>query len=503
MAALPAATTAVVVLAALLSTSAKAALPSSSPLFTPAVGGANASVGGYVLINGPTGLAKMAALASSSSPLPISRLYVSFLNPTMSYVPGSKTLNNTGLNLTGGVPGPDGDYGFKALAASIAAISKGGVEVGLSLGGWDFSCFPFLYARYSVAGYGPNTPNYWRITENCGGDINNASPSNEYCYVCEPQNANESLGDFAIFPEPSWSASWNAATKYVESSGGDPSNPPAWNPTMIPGKPWTDPLSGITAVVPGLPSFAVNKRNPYEDIVFLAKDLVNIAFVDIDYEEDGFTDWARVGPAGGPWQNPQSSYKLAAIFRNVQTSIDAYAPHLFMTTAASAAGAWSGNWWGGNMKGVYLQIAQWYPSVASRVQWNVMTYDLSDNEQYYECPEPGVCTLDQQVAFYMNTYAQLSGITSGVGYEVGTPAYPDPEHDPGHDLPLTPTELNLILQNTQKSFNHAFFWEIFKQPPAGSGELTPTQLAQALCSAVLGASTPRCKGTLPLPPAAA
>lgn len=41
---------------------------------------------------------------------------------------------------------------------------------------------------------------------------------------------------------------------------------------------------------------------------------------------------------------------------------------------------------------------------ARRTGINVMTYDLSDDEEYSECPEPGVCTLDQQVQFYMNTY---------------------------------------------------------------------------------------------------
>jgi hypothetical protein len=43
--------------------------------------------------------------------------------------------------------------------------------------------------------------------------------------------------------------------------------------------------------------------------------------------------------------------------------------------------------------------------IASTGGINVMTYDLSDDEQYSECPEPGVCTLDQQVAFYMSTFA--------------------------------------------------------------------------------------------------
>lgn len=85
-----------------------------------------------------------------------------------------------------------------------------------------------------------------------------------------------------------------------------------------------------------------------------------------------------------------------------------------------------------------------------------MTYDLSDDEEYSECPEPGVCTLDQQVQFYMNTYGACgsscaapfcpsnlripvllantatASIAAAVGYETGTPAYPDPIENPSH-----------------------------------------------------------------------
>jgi hypothetical protein len=465
-----------------------------SPL-APSSAASNSSVGGYALINGPTGLAKMALLATDPL-LPISRLYVGFLNPTMSYVKGSHTLNNTGLNLTAGLPGPAKDFGFAALATSIAAIRKAGVEVFLSLGGWDFSCFPMLYTRYSVGGYGPTAPNYFKIVENCGGSVDNASPANEFCYTCEPVYANESLGEFSIFPEPTGSSSWAAAVAYV-TAGADPSAPPAWNPDMVPGLPWTDPLTGNETTVPGLPTYHVLKRDPYADFVQLALDL-GVDGVDVDYEEMWMADYTKTGPDGGPWQNFQAVYKLAAIYKDVQLSIDAIAPHLAMSTAASAAGAWSGNWWGGNLKGVSLQIGRLYPDLATRILSNVMTYDLSDNEASYECPDPSDCSLDKQVAFYMNQFAtNLPSVTSGVGYEVGTPAYPDPEHDPSHALPLTPSALSLILANTQPSFNHAFFWEIFKQPPSGSGEVTPTQLAQALCTAVLGAGTPRCAGKLP------
>lgn len=46
--------------------------------------------------------------------------------------------------------------------------------------------------------------------------------------------------------------------------------------------------------------------------------------------------------------------------------------------------------------------------------------------EFYECPEPNLCPLNQQVNFYMDTYLQAN-INAGVGYETGTPAYPDPE----------------------------------------------------------------------------
>ena len=84
-------------------------------------------IGGYVLINGPDGLAKMALLAGSASTLPITRLFVSFVTPTMVYVPGSATLATTGLNLS-----QSGDEGFAPLRASITALVKGGVDVFLS-----------------------------------------------------------------------------------------------------------------------------------------------------------------------------------------------------------------------------------------------------------------------------------------------------------------------------------------------------------------------------------
>ena len=148
--------------------------------------------------------------------------------------------------------------------------------------------------------------------------------------------------------------------------------------------------------------------------------------------------------------------------------------------------------------------AQWYPDlidfVASTGGINVMTYDLSSDESHYECPLPGVCSLHEQTAFYMGTYANAS-IAANVGYETGTPAYPDPVENPTHQLPLTLDELALITGGPQKTSPGGFFWEIFKQP-AKAGEATPTQVAQAICNVVLPGNA-RCKGTLPvLPPSA-
>merc|ERR1711957_1044566 len=63
--------------------------------------------------------------------------------------------------------------------------------------------------------------------------------------------------------------------------------------------------------------------------------------------------------------------------------------------------------------------------VMGRVEMNVMTYDLSSNNDFHECPTDSVCALEKQVEFYMKTYRD-QGFSSNVGYEVGQPAYPDP-----------------------------------------------------------------------------
>ena len=125
------------------------------------------------------------------------------------------------------------------------------------------------------------------------------------------------------------------------------------------------------------------KRDPYADAVQLAKEL-GCTGIDLDYEEMWHADLHKTGPAGGPWGLDQTVYKFAAILKDFQLNIAALAPGMMLSTAAGAAGGWSGDWWGGNLKGLVLKAAQWYPDlvafVASTGGVNVMTYDLSDDE---------------------------------------------------------------------------------------------------------------------------
>jgi len=386
-----------------------------------------------------------------------------------------------------------GDYGFAALQNYTKQLIAGGVEVFLSMGGWNYNCYPYLYARYSVGGYGTSTPNYWKIDQYGGGNINNCVESNQYCYVCEPPSEGTSLNDFVIFPEVNGSATWQQAATFVASKGSV-----TWNYDMIPGQKWTDSKTGISTTVPGSNAYLTGNRDPYADFVTLAKEL-GASGVDIDYEEMWHADYFKTGPSGGPWQNTQTVYKYAAICQDVILNIQKTAPTLKLSTAAGAAGAWSGNWWGGNLKGIWLQVKQLYPSIMSFMSTganaggiNVMTYDLSDNEQYYECPTTDCCTLECQVQFYMSTYDQAS-IPSNVGYEVGTPAYPDPTHDASHQLPLSTSELATITSTIQPKYLGGFFWELFKSP---DGQASPTQVAQAICKVLLPGNS-RCNGVIP------
>jgi hypothetical protein len=141
------------------------------------------------------------------------------------------------------------DYGFAKLAQAVSQLTAGGVQTFISMGGWNLNCFPALYMRYSVGGYGTNTPNYWKIQKFGGGTLSGCTAANQWCYVCEPPSENTTLKDFGVFPEPA-SKSWADATAYV-SAGAPAGTVPQWNPTMIPGSQWTDTATGEQLTVPG------------------------------------------------------------------------------------------------------------------------------------------------------------------------------------------------------------------------------------------------------------
>lgn len=456
-------------------------------------------VGGYILMsaarNGkPAGLKELSALADNAKTLPVNRVIIGFFDPTMVYIEGSNTLNATGLNAS-----TSADFGFSEVKKSIQKLQAGGVEVFLSLGGWNYNCFPYLYMRYSVGGYGTNTPNYWKIDQYGGGNMSNCNELNQYCWVCEPPSEGTDLSDFSIFPTVPGSDAWTQATKFVES-GAKGNETPAWHYDMVPGRPWTDTKTGIKVVVPGKYDFVRLQRDPYQDFVYLAKDL-GVDGVDLDYEEFWHADYFKFG--NGPWWLPQTVYKYAAISKTFMIHINNIKPDLKLSTAASAVGAWSSSWWGGNLKTVMYYLNEWYPSIvqymtsgANAGGINVMTYDLSDNPQFHECPEPTICSLSDQVKFYMQQYKKHN-IPANVGYEIGTPAYPSPKHDPSHQLPLTTEELQKIISGAQTNSTGGFFWELFK--PYGDGQASPTDTAQAICSALLG-DDPRCSGSVPPAP---
>jgi len=367
------------------------------------------------------------------------------------------------------------------------------------MGGWNYNCFPYMYARYSVGGYGTDTPNYYKIQQFGGGDINKCVEANQFCYVCEPPSEGTSLNDFEIFPEPEHSDTWQQATQMVTAHANS-SFPPKWNYDMVANQPWTDPKTGITVTVPGSDRYVTLKRDPYQDLVYLAKDL-GADGIDLDYEEFWHGDYFKTGDnPQGPWTLPQTTYKYSAIAYDLMINIKAIQPSLKLSTAAGAVGAWSSNWWGGNLKGLWYNVKQWYPDLIDFMGSspnaggiNVMTYDLSDNPEFHECPDESDCTLDKQVAFYMKTYSDAN-IPASVGYEIGVPAYPAPDHDAQHQLPLTHEMLASIVSQTQPQFKSAFFWELFKDQNQTSYS-SATQVAQALCSTLL--HTSRCTGVLP------
>ncbi|KAI8617498.1 hypothetical protein BC830DRAFT_1113275 [Chytriomyces sp. MP71] len=484
---------------AILSLIAAVAPTFINALATPSVGTAVAA--GYLLLNPTEGPAKLKALADNAATLPVNRVYLSFVRPDMVYVPGSNTLQYADIGYA-----TSGDWGFAEVKQRVTQLQAGGVEVFLSMGGWNYNCYPYFYTKYSIgSGAGPNQ---WKITQYGGGNVNNCNESNMWCYTCEPESQMTTLKDFIIFPEPANTATWKAAQAKIKA--GAKGNPVTWHPEFLPGSPVTDPVDKTTiTTVPGNGYFASQGRDPYADLVSLAKDL-NLDGVDIDYEEMWHADTFRTQTTFSDYKLDQTVYKYSAIMADVVAAIQANYSTCKLSTAAGAAGGDSGHWWGGNLKGLWYYSNLWYPDItkfmsvgANAGGINVMTYDLSNNPQFSECPQPGVCDLAGQVNYYMGTYAQ-AGIVARVGYEIGQPAYPDPSNDPTHQIPLTQAALTSILsQQTSASSVGGFFWELYKpknsDPTGATGQpnnIDATTLAQQVCAKVLPNAS-RCKGVIP------
>ncbi len=123
-----------------------------------------------------------------------------------------------------------------------------------------------------------------------------------------------------------------------------------------------------------------------------------------------------------------------------------------------------------------------------------MSYDVSGDNAASECPDgESSCPLNKQVDYYMKSFLD-NNMEANVGYEIGIPAYPAPDHDPQHQLPLTQKELSIIL--SKYGSKGGFFWELYKAAGASSN-VEVTSAAQQICKAALGANTPRCSGVIP------
>lgn len=92
-------------------------------------------MGAYVDLYGQAGLEKLQLLVASAATMPVTRLWLAFVTPSMTYVPGSNTLCTSGLNMSSA-----GDCGFAELQTAVKAIVASGVDVLLSVGGWDGNC---------------------------------------------------------------------------------------------------------------------------------------------------------------------------------------------------------------------------------------------------------------------------------------------------------------------------------------------------------------------------
>ena len=116
------------------------AAPSSSAPVQQQDGGTSA-----VYVMGKPG--HLASLVANAATIPVNRIYLAFASPTMTYVPGSSTLNGTGLS--GFSASPGADAGFAELKAMVATLAAAGVETFISMG-------RFLPSRVGEGGPAPS-----------------------------------------------------------------------------------------------------------------------------------------------------------------------------------------------------------------------------------------------------------------------------------------------------------------------------------------------------------
>ena len=131
--------------------------------------------GGYTFVQRvvnkkQVGLQNLEQLAIQAETLPLNRIWLAFGSPQMVYNKGSNTLVGTGIETPG-----IADGGFSKVKEYVAELRASGIEVFLSIGGWDYNCFSYVYAHYSVGGYGTHTPNYWSINKYGNGDVSSVS----------------------------------------------------------------------------------------------------------------------------------------------------------------------------------------------------------------------------------------------------------------------------------------------------------------------------------------
>jgi len=209
-----------------------------------------------------------------------------------------------------------------------------------------------------------------RVRRCCrAGTAEGCNATNQYCYVCEDPQQNETLADFRIWPEPYGSETWQLAVEYVEERA-DPNNFPVWNAgacvsvrrcarlaanrthatlrarvrrpswdaDIIPNHTFVDTKNNNrTIMVPGTDLYFRLDRDPYADMVSLAVDL-GADGVDLDYEEFWHADYFRQGPR--PYDLQQTTYKFAAIVQDVMLNIaQSSNPGLMLAHAAGATGA--------------------------------------------------------------------------------------------------------------------------------------------------------------------